>query len=150
MMSFIQKRITYVSFASGVALGLLLGGVLHVTDNPVVIVLYRLLVVTLIGIIAGILLKDKIKHAYVVTFFGLLYTYAISTIITPVINTALSIVVIAFLAVGALYFANYFINHTKIRMALKVAIAIIVFIVLFSACSLLGLYLARLTAASSI
>jgi len=149
MTSFTSKKLPYVSFLSGLVLGILIPiatNFLRPLDNPGVTIFTQLLIIIALGAVAGLILKNKPANSYIVSIFALLYTYAISiaiTVFTSSIHYALSAFISALIALGLFYLSDRFFNHLKLSMQIKLLIAVIGSAVLFVVCSYVGLYILR-------
>lgn len=149
MASFIHKKLTYISFLSGLVLGVCVIAItnyLRPLDNPGMVVLTQLVMIIALGLITGRIVKDQLRRSYLVSTTALLYAYAISitaTVVTNTIHYGLSVLVTGLVAIGFFYLGDKFFNRIKLHMAIKLLIAVVGFIGLFVVCSSLGLYILR-------
>lgn len=151
MTSPIRNKLVYIPFLSGLVLGVLVivvANTLRFLDNSSVVVATQAATILALGSVSGFLLRNVLKHQYIIAIFALFYTYALSVpikAITDMIHYGLSALVTALIAIAAFSLSNVFFNRLKLHMAVKLPIAIVLFGALFIFCSLFALYVLRLT-----
>jgi len=149
MTSFIRKRLTYIPFLSGLIFGVLVIAIansLRSFDNSYLVVLIQVIMALALGFVTGFLLKNSLKHSYLVSISALFYAYALSnlSLLAANIHYGLYAFITGLLAVGLLYLGDVFFNRLKLHLAIKLSVAIVGFIVIFVICSSLAMYILRL------
>lgn len=108
--------------------------------------LIHLIVVVLIGCVAGLMLKNKIAHAYPVAITAAFYTAALAEIVgwLRYIHVAVAFIAIMVVGVAAIVGCKKFFALKRLSMVQKCLIAVGMWVVLFIVARAFTLYFSRI------